>query len=101
MIEKGRYSKPKIEVRDRKCYFCRDKIENEEHLLLNCPLYTPERICFETICRENCLRYDNLNQGEKFIYIMSNEDPNITHALGKFILNSLNLRENMVNFFLQ
>ena len=99
MIVKGRHSKPKIEIRERKCYFCRDKIENEEHLLLNCPLYIPERICFEKICRENCLRYDNLDQGEKFIYIMSNEDPNIMHALGKFILNSLNLRENMVNYF--
>ena len=38
MIEKGRHLKPKLERSARKCYVCKDEIEDEEHFLITCPL---------------------------------------------------------------
>ena len=99
MIEKGRHFKPKLDKNERKCYLCKNPIENEEHFLVNCPLFTPQRIKLEIICKENCERYDNLTQEQKFIFIMSNEDPKVTMALGKFVSHCLLFRENFINYF--
>ena len=38
-IETGRYSKPKILACERYCKLCKDKVEDEVHFLLYCPLY--------------------------------------------------------------
>ena len=54
MIEKGRHLK--IDKHERKCYFCEDKIENEEHFLVNCPLYSPQRKILEDVCIELCTK---------------------------------------------
>ena len=49
MIEKGRHKPIKIDKKERKCYFCKNKIENEEHFLIECALYTPFRRVLENI----------------------------------------------------
>ena len=72
MIEKGRHLR--IDKNERKCYFCKDKIEDEEHFLINCPLYSPSRLILEKVCMEHCNRYKNLNEEQKIIFLMSNED---------------------------
>ena len=43
LIETGRYSRPKIERDDRKCFICKDEIEDELHFVTKCPLYSEER----------------------------------------------------------
>jgi hypothetical protein len=97
MIEKGRHLK--IDKHERKCYFCKDKIENEEHFLVNCPLYSPQRKVLEDICIETCTKYEDLTQEQKFIYLMTNENENTTKALGKYIVNSLTVREKIITYF--
>ena len=99
MIEEGRHTKPQIEPHLRFCYFCKSLIENEEHFLTFCPLYSPQRIYLENICRENCNRYDSLNRKEKFIFIMSNENKDIQNALGNFISTSMVLRDKFLEYF--
>ena len=99
MIEKGRHKKPTIEPHLRVCYFCKNLVENEEHILTSCPLYGPQRTHLESICRENCNRFDALNREEKFIFIMSNENTNIQNALGNFISSSMSLRDKLVEYF--
>ena len=99
MIEKGRHAKPTIERHLRFCYFCSTLIENEKHFLTFCPLYSPQRLYLENICRENCNRYDTLNGEEKFIFIMSNENKNIQNALGNYISTSMTLRDKLVEYF--
>ena len=48
-IEIGRYTRPKTQISDRKCKLCTlDKIEDEYHMLLECPVYEKERL--EFIC---------------------------------------------------
>ena len=99
MIEKGRHMKPKIERNERLCYLCKNEIENEEHFLVTCPLYSPQRKILENACVENCNRYDHLNKEQKFIFIMSNENEDILKTLGKFVFNSMILREKIIEYF--
>ena len=100
MIEKGRHHKPnKIDKKERKCYFCKNKIENEEHFMIECPLYTPHRRTFENICNEMYPRYKNLTGEQKFIFLMSNENEKIIRALGKYISESFTLREKITKYF--
>ncbi len=44
LIEKGRHFRPKIERNERKCFICKDLIEDESHFITKCPLYKNERI---------------------------------------------------------
>ena len=41
-IERGRYSKNYVSPEQRKCPYCH-VMENEEHFLVNCSLYSTER----------------------------------------------------------
>ena len=38
-IETGRYER--LNYNDRTCFNCTDKTENEQHVLLDCPVYQP------------------------------------------------------------
>ena len=94
MIEKGRHMRPQIERNDRKCFHCKDQIENESHFVTTCPLYTLDREKLFQTCRENSVHFETLNVEQKFIFIMSNECPTVTETLARFIFNSLKVRDN-------
>ena len=97
MIEKGRHLR--LDKNERKCYFCENNIENEEHFLIKCPFYSPLRLALEKACTEHCSRYENLNEEQKFIFLMSNENETIIKALGKFISDSLIARDRIITYF--
>ena len=79
MIEKGRHHKPnKIARNERKCYFCENEVENEEHFMIKCPLYTPQRKLFENVCNKTYPLYKNLTGEQKFIFVMSNENEKLS-----------------------
>ena len=42
-IELGRYHKPSLELSERICPFCLNKIEDEYHFITECPMYNDER----------------------------------------------------------
>ena len=68
MVEKGRYMRPRIERHERKCFICKDDIEDEIHLLIKCPLYNEERTALFQSCRENTTNFDQLlTDKQKFI----------------------------------
>ena len=68
MIEKGRHFKPYRA--ERKCLFCKNKIEDEYHFIATyLPLVQPDRKPLESACRENCVRYDSLTQEQKFVFV--------------------------------
>ena len=77
MIEKGRHARPKIEREDRKCTLCTQTVEDECHFIINCPLYDNNRIELIQEVKKTCLNYDQMNDIQKFIFIMSNENENI------------------------
>ena len=99
MIEKGRHMRPKMDRNERKCYFCKTEVENEEHFVIKCPLYTPKRQELEIACRIHSKWYDLLHDEEKFTYIMLNESETIIKALAKFIFESLSLRDKVILYF--
>ena len=93
-IEKGRYMRPPIERSERKCFICVDEVEDEIHFLIRCPLYNEERTILFQIFRRNCMHFDSLISDEqKYIYIMTNEDIDITKAVAKFVCDSFKLRD--------
>ena len=96
LIEKGRHLKPPLERNDRKCFICKNEVENEIHFLITCPLYRDERESLFHTCRENCRLFDSIpSEEQKYIFIMTNENINVIKAVAKFIINSLKLRENV------
>ena len=42
-IERGRWRRPRVPAEERHCRHCRDMVEDEEHFIVHCPLYEPER----------------------------------------------------------
>ena len=100
MIEKGRHAKPvKIKREERFCNFCTNMVEDEKHFLMSCPLYTKERQKLENVCTTNCTLYSSMNIEQKFVFILSNENPLIIKHFGKFITESMTLREKLVEYF--
>ena len=97
MIEKGRHLK--IERNERICYFCTGKIEDEENFFVNSPLYCSHRKNLEEKCIENCNRYAHLNDKQKFIFLMSNEDIVIIKALGRYLSDSTKIRDKIIEYF--
>ena len=97
MIEKGRHLK--IERNERKCPFCKDDIEDEKHFLINCPLYSKERKTIEKVYINNCARYANFDPEQKFIFLITNKNIDIIKTIGKFIYDSLNFRNRLIEYF--
>ena len=97
MIEKERHLN--IDRNNRYCKFCKNKIEDEQHFLINCPLYITERKNLEIICNKTCNNFEILTDEQKFIFIMSNENVDIIKALGKFVFAATTIRDKMVTYF--
>jgi len=96
-IETGRYeSNPRVEPSDRLCIFC-DKmaVENEQHFLLTCPLYTDLRINLNNTCLEEISGFQTMTNNDKFIAIMKNKNVKVISALGKFVYLSMNKRREV------
>ena len=73
-IERGRYTVPITPKEQRFCPFCPDKVEDEIHFLLSCPVYRlprHEMINAMTLSKTS-FRTDSLN--EQFIELMKNEN---------------------------
>ena len=96
-IETGIHLRPKLERHKRKCFICKDEIEDEIHFVVKCPLYSSERkTLFHTLTR-NSKNFDLLNSDEqKFIFIMTNEDMGVMKQLAKFTFNSMQIRDNVI-----
>ena len=89
-IEIGRYRN--IPVENRTCSSCINLIEDEFHLLCECPLYTNARQnLFETVQLTNP-DFPDLDMFDKFIYICINAQK----SLGKFLSKALTIRTELI-----
>jgi len=68
-IETGRYENSREE--DRKCPFCKTVIENEIHVMCNCPLYTDLRDKLFQKASNICNDFLNLSQNDKLQVIFT------------------------------
>ena len=97
MIEKGRHLRPQIERNNRKCFHCKDDVEDEKHFVMNCPQYDQERTSLFQVCNQNSIHFDSLNVDQKFHFVMTNESKEVTSQLAKFVYNSFKIRDEIVN----
>ena len=74
MVERGRWGKNRLHIRDRKCTLC-GVLENEYHSIMVCPRFVNER--------EGCLAKLSLAQpnNHEFINLFRNNDDNIIQIL--------------------
>lgn len=92
MIEIGRYKN--LETEERLCKLCiTQKIEDEYHFLIDCPIYNNSRkICYQKIS-ELCSNFNNMSDKSKFYYLFTNEDLSIINIFGKCIIECLETRK--------
>ena len=100
LIEKGRHVRPRLDRSERKCFLCKDEIEDEKHFVTKCPFYSKERAILYRSLQNNCVNFNSLDTDEqKFIFIMTNENINVLNELGKYIYNSFSKRDKLILYF--
>ncbi len=93
-IEKGRHTVPKTPKGLRFCPFCPDRVEDEEHFLLGCPVYRVPRgeMTNTVLGRVPLLLRGTL--GEQFIELMACENAGV---VAKTLQNMFEIREFLTN----
>ncbi|MCG8431402.1 MAG: hypothetical protein MJA29_09555, partial [Candidatus Omnitrophica bacterium] len=92
-IERGRYLKTPLE--DRLCVFCDEgAVEDEIHFLLECSNYNGLRKEFFSKVENKCKNFSALTSKNKFIWLLSNDDPDICNLLAEFITRCFMFRKN-------
>ena len=99
LIEKGRHMKPKLDRNERKCFVCKDAVEDEKHFITICPLYSKHRAILYQSLHDNSIYFDSLTDEKKIIYIMINENANVMTELGRYIFNASLVREKIKLYF--
>ena len=92
-IEKGRHTKPKTDLSERLCLFCRsNKVEDEKHFIIECCLYSDERDRLFTKVITVNPDFASMHDDDKFEYLFRTDDERTLAWLGKFIHESLSKR---------
>lgn len=92
-IERGRYTRPKTPIDSRVCSLC-GVLEDETHFLVVCRLYADERkILFSKILK-SFPEFQNMNDNDKFIFMLCYPDHQLLTIVGKFIHACFQLRNS-------
>ena len=91
MIETGRHKKLEREMRI--CPLCYISIEDEVHLLFDCPAYRAIRDELFSSLNLTNTNFEFYSNNEKLEFLMINLDKNI----GKFILSCFEIRTFLLN----
>ena len=83
-IERGRHTKPVTPVIERLCIVC-GVIDDELHFVTSCKKHTTERERLYSYVDSHVPNFCNLNNAERFIYLLTNENPSILLHLSKFV----------------
>ena len=98
MIEKRRHIRPPIPREDRKCHMCTTEVEDEIHFMTDCKLYGSQNT-FWTQVTSKFPQTTNLSKENKFVFIMTQEDPEITELLLKTNYKQQQFRNFMFEYF--
>ncbi len=71
----------------RKCDTCPGSIENELHVITECPRYLSFRKVLYTKVNEKDADFMQKNNTDKLVYLMRLEEPNVIKAFVHFIKN--------------
>ena len=98
MIKEGRHFRPKIPRENRWCKYCQTVVENEQHMLIDCKLYGNRSKWFAKLI-EKCPNFSNLNSHQKFIFLMTQEDAQLSKETAEKISEWFDLRELIYTYF--
>ena len=86
-----RHIKPKPEVHERRCPFCPEHVETEQHFLINCRTFSIHREALQYHANNVLARFEHLNDNLKFIKLAS--DPKIMKETAKYLKKTFELRD--------
>ena len=95
-IEKGRHAHPKTPLDKRLCKTCK-VLEDEMHFLLHCSLYKTSREILIGKVADQYPLFNELSHEDKFTFLLSYNDPQILTWTAKFIHDSLQTRNCIIN----
>ena len=93
-IEKGRHTTPKTPKEVRFCPFCPNKVEDEQHFLIDCPTYEHPRNKMLTTGPFNTQHFLQLAKKEQFVKLVSSCKN--TQLVAKYIHNFMEIRSFLV-----
>ena len=91
-IETDRHLKFKVARQQRICYLYHRKVEDESHFLLECPGLVQYHQQLAQCMNAYCKNYLLTNE-EKIMFLMTNENPRICHAVAKITYNAFEFRQ--------
>ena len=91
MIEKMRHKKPRPEVHERRCPFCPEHVETEQHFLIKCKAFSIHRKKLQQHATNVFTWFENLSDNLKFIKLAS--DPKIMKETAKYLRKIFELRD--------
>jgi hypothetical protein len=92
-IEEARHHQNRLDRSERLCQNCSlEKIENEQHFLLECPLHNTLRHDFIEKVESHHSNFSFLNNSSKFIWLLTNENLTVLKELGSYISKCLEIR---------
>ena len=92
-IERGRYNRPKTPIEQRLCFVC-NCVESELHFMTACDLNSAERETLYSRIISVVPSFTSMDDTEKFVYMLTNDDARVLTWVGKFIYKSLFIRSN-------
>ena len=93
-IETGRYERLALE--NRRCFNCVNHIENEEHVLLHCPLYEDLRTAYFAKIAEEYVDFEQKSFTEKLNCILGESGDYTLRQSAKFCCDILNRPRTML-----
>ena len=90
-IERRRYERPKPPVEKRLCNLC-NMVENEIHFVTQCAINQAERSVLESNVSKLYPSFPLIDDYQKFLFLMKNNDAKILTWFGKFLHNSFKTR---------
>ena len=94
-IERGRYQKPKVPRDLRLCRIC-NVVEDEEHFVTSCNINHGERSLLYSIMTNKIPYFGTLSDNEKFLFLITSNDPQILTWFGKFLHRSFIIRNEVL-----
>ena len=94
-IEIGRYKG--LAVKERICNLCNQNlVEDECHMFSKCSAFSDLRLNIFQKLSSICQNFISLNDEDKFVWAMSNPEPDICKLVAKFIHECFLRRESLI-----
>ena len=87
-IETGRYENKNVNVNEQGCFICHDQIEDEKHVLLDCPLYADLRESLFNEVKRSSVHFNISSDDDTLIYLFKSTECYDTVAKTCFIILS-------------